>query len=379
MFAPSRLFYSFHQRQDLGLLAAAISVSVLFSATPFLLPTIADEFGISLGAAGWMSTAQVAGFALTAFFAGRTLRTHRRYLVIGSLAATAANLASIPVSDFALLLGVRAIAGAAGGLLVWLAWANAMHASSAMRSVASIGPLSVLIAVPILSALARNFGSDAVFLAIALVSWPPGMLPATFEGFKAERTRMSPSRSNVILVVVLGIITMAGSAVFVFSAAIGVDRLGMSPTVVALAYSANALAGLIAARRLAAARLRAGWVAGVAMSVALVAFGGHGALFVVGMTAWGFFFWMATPNILHSMAGWSLAPDERIGDAQSTMALGRAAGPAIASVLIAGDSFTILGIFSVVVLVTSALVVWRVQDYRRTNAPPPGTRAATAH
>lgn len=376
MFAPSRLFYSLQHRQDLGLLGAAVSVSVMFSATPFLLPTIADEYGISLGHAGWMSTAQVGGFALTAFAAGRTLRTHRRYLVGGSVVAFGANVASTAISDFTLLLGARAIAGAAGGLLVWLAWANAMRASSAMRNVASIGPLSVLVAAPVLSWLAHEWGSDAVFLAIALVSWPPALFKAQFAGDKVERTRMSPSRSNIVLVIVLGIITMAGSALFVFGAAIGVDQLGMNATVVSLAYSANALAGLIGARRLARDQLRAGWVAGVAASAALVAFGGTGSLFFAGLTIWGFFFWMATPNILRSVAGWSLAPDERIGDAQSTMALGRAAGPAIAAVLIANGSFSALGAFSVGGLLVSAAVVWWVQSYRQEHAPPRGAAAA---
>jgi len=376
VFAPTRLWYSFKARQDVGLLAAAVSVAVLFSATPFLLPVIADEYSISLGQSGFLSTAQVAGFALTAFVAGRTLRTRRRYLVLGSVVATVANLASIPVNEFWSLVAVRVIAGAAAGLLVWLAWANAMRASSALRNVASIGPLSVLIAAPILSALARSWGSDAVFLAIAVASWPPALLPARFAGVKAERSRMSPSRSNVLLVITLGVITMAGSSLFVFGAAIGVDRLGMNATVVSLAYSANAFAGLMAARRLASDRLRAVWVAGVAASAVAVAFGGSGALFFAGLTIWGFCFWMATPNILRSVAGWSLVPDERIGDAQSTMAVGRAAGPAIAAVLVSSDSFTALGVFSITGLVLSALAIWRVEIYRRSHEPPPGTTAA---
>lgn len=376
MFAPTRLWYSVRSGSDLGLLGAAVAVAVLFSATPFLLPALSEEYNISLGYAGWMSTAQVAGFALTVFVAGRMLRTHRRYLVAGSLVAVAANLASMRVEDFATLLGVRALAGAAGGLLIWLAWANAMQAPAAMRKVAAIGPLSVLIAAPLMSLLAREWGPDGVFLAIAAVSWPPAFLKAEFVGHKLERTRMSPSRSNIILVIVLGVITMAGSSLFVFGVAIGVEQLGMNATVVSLAYSFNALAGLIAARRLANDELHSSWILGVAVSAALVAFGGSAYLFFFGLTLWGFFFWMATPNILRSVAGWSLAPDERIGDAQSTMAIGRAAGPAIATVLISNGSFSALGIFSVGGLFASAVVVWRVQSYRQEHAPPSGAAAA---
>ena len=78
-------------------------------------------------------------------------------------------------------------------------------------------------------------------------------------------------------------------------------------------------------------------------ATALVAFGGNAELFLVGITLWGFCFWMATPTILRSVALWSLAPDERVGDAQSSMALGRAIGPAIGSVLVVGGTPTMSG------------------------------------
>ena len=62
------------------------TVSITFAATPFLLQPIADEFGVSLGQAGLMSTAQVGTFALVVFVAGRRLSTDRRFLVGAALA-----------------------------------------------------------------------------------------------------------------------------------------------------------------------------------------------------------------------------------------------------------------------------------------------------
>ena len=377
MFGPVRLWFALRSHPSAGLLAAAIAVAVLFAATPFILQPIADEYGVALGTAGLLSAAQVGGFALTAFVAGRTLHTHRRYLVAGSLVATVVNVASVFITGFEVLLVVRVVAGSAAGLLVWLAWANAMRTSGALRNVASAGPLSVLLAVPVLAALADAYGSDAVFLTIAAVSLPPAFLKAEFAGFRPERRRMSPSRTNVVLVVALGLFTMAGSALFVFGASIGRTDLGMHGAVVSGAYSLNAFTGLIAARRHATDRLTTVWVFGVAASAALVAFGSHPVLFVIGLGGWGFCFWTATPNILRAVAAWSLVPDERVGDAQSAMATGRAVGPAVAAALVADRGFAAVGIFAVAGLIVVGAIVEIVRRYRRDASPPAGSSAAT--
>ena len=79
---------------------------------------------------------------------------------------------------------------------------------------------------------------------------------------------------------------------------------------------------------------------------------------------------MATPTILRSIASWSLAPDERVGDAQSSMALGRALGPAIGSVLVAEGSYGAVGAMAVVGLLVSAFTVLGVGIYRRDRLPP---------
>ena len=375
MHGPSRLWLSLRRNEDSGLVAAAVAVSVLFAATPFLLRQIAEEFNVSLGSAGLLSSAQVAGFALTTFVAGRTLRTHRRYLVVASLVAIGANLASVFAGSFVVLLAFRIVAGSAGGLMVWLAWAKAMRSSSAMRDVAVTGPLAVLIAAPVLAALAETYGTGAVFLAIALASVPPALLPADFAGFRPKRRRMSPSRSNVVLVAALGLIALSGSSLFVFSAAIGENELGMNPTVVSLGYSLNAFAGLFGARRQATDQPRAIWVLAIALSAAAVAFGNSPVVFVVGLGLWGFAFWVATPSILRAIAAWSLVPEERIGDAQSAMALGRAVGPAIAAILVGDGSFSALGVFAVGGLSVAGVTVAFVRRYRNTHDPPPGSGA----
>ena len=378
VYGPVRLWFAFRSHADAGLLAAAVSVAVLFSATPFLIPTISEEFGVSLGTSGLLSTAQVGGFALTAFVAGRTLRTDRRYLVVGALTAATVNVLSVFVNAFWPLVLVRVIAGSSAGLLVWLAWANAMRTTHALRNVAATGPLSVLIAAPILSKLAAVGGADAVFLAIAAISLPPALLPAKLTGYRVERQRLSPSRSNVVLLIALAGMTMAGSSLFVFGAAIGEQQLEMSPFIVSLGYSLNAFAGLVAARRHASDRPGGWWVLGNAASAAAVAFGGHPIVFIAGLTTWGFCFWMATPSILRGIAVWSVVPQERVGDAQSAMALGRAAGPAVGALLVGHGTFGAVGAFSATGLLLCAGTVAWVNRYRRVASPPEGSVAASS-
>jgi len=369
MFGPVRIFFALPRQPDLGLLAAVVAVSVLFAATPFIIPAVAVDYGVSVGRSGLLSAAQVGGFAVAAFVAGRTLRTDRRYLIGASLAALALNLVSAVAPTFEVLLILRVFAGAAAGVLVWLGWSNAMRTEGALRNVSAVGPLTMLLASPILALIASNAGAGAVYVAIAVASLPAALLPAEFAGYRRERSRLSPSRSNVVLVVALGLLTLSGSALFVFGGAIGVT-VGLSAVVVSLGYSGNAFAGWLATRRAGGERSGAVWIFAVAVSAALVAFGDSGVLFLIGVVAWGYCFWMATPAILKSIAAWSLAPDERVGDAQSSMAVGRAIGPAVGSFLIVDAAYTSVGAFTVAGLVITGLIVAAVGIYRRNRQSP---------
>lgn len=377
MFGPTRLFLAARDHDDVGLLAALAAVTVLFTGTPFILDDVASEFGVTLGAAGLMSTAQVGAFGVAAFVAGRRLRTSRRHLQWGAALAVVANAASAIAPGFELLLLARIAAGLGGGILVWLSWAKGMRTAGGIRTMAAVGPSSALVAAPVLSWIAELGGADAVFIATAAAFVPPIFLRATFAGFKPTRRKMSPSRSNVVLVVAMGIMTMAGNGLWVYAAVLGEQEVGLSPFLVSLGFSGNALAGFVAARsrhRRLPAHI---WLLGIAVAAALVAFGSNPLLFTVGVLLWGYCFWMTTPALLTAISGWSLAPDERVGDAQSAMAAGRSVGPAVAGILVGtGASFVGVGLFSVVGLLVASTMVYAVSRYRRTHEPPVGAVAA---
>ena len=369
MFGPVRLFFALRRNPDLGVLFAVLAVSVLFAATPFIIPAVAVDYDVSVGRSGLLSAAQVGGFALATFVAGRTLRTRRRYLVAGSLTAVAFNLMSAVAPTFEVLLGLRVIAGAAAGVLIWLAWSNAVRTEGALRNVAAAGPLTMLFATPILAWISTHGGASVMYLAIAAAAVPAAFLPAKFAGYRRERSHVSPSRSNIVLVIALGMTTLFGSALFVFGATIGV-AVGLSAFVVSLGYSASSLAGLVATRIPARDQPAGVWIFGIAVCAAMVTFGNSAVLFLIGITLWGFCFWMATPTILRSIAAWSLAPDERVGDAQSSMAVGRAIGPAVGSFLVVDAASSAIGTFTVVGLVITGLIVLGVRIYRRDRLPP---------
>jgi len=370
VFGPTSLYLSARDNDDLGLLAAAAAVAVMFAGTPFVLDDVARSYGVSLGAAGLIATAQVAGFAITTFVAGRRFRTSHRFLVWGALVAAAFNGLSAMAPTFPILLAARTVAGAGAGLLVWLSWAKAMRSSLQLRSVAAVGPFTILVFAPILSWTAEAGGASAVFWLTGAVFLPVLGLPASFSGFRLNRSSLSPSRSNVVLVFTLGIMTLSANGLWVYAVVIGEQLVGLSPFVVSLAFSGNALAGFIAARIPAKAIPPRVWLFGIALAAAAVAYGNNPFLYLSGVVSWGFFFWMATPAILRSIAVWSVAPEERVGDAQSAMAVGRAVGPAVAGMIVGDGAFGTLGAFSVTGILLAAFMAYGVSNYRRTRVPP---------
>ncbi len=365
---PVRVYLSLKQHGDSALIAATVVSSLLFASTPFLIPAIVDEFGVRLGTAGLLSTAQVAAFALTVFIAGRTLRTSRRYLTLAAVLSIIANVASLLPTSFGALIAVRLVAGAAAGVMIWLSWAKAMRTTGSMRNVAATGPLAVLLGTPIIGWLVSNYGIDAVFLLLAAVSIPVLFLDAEFAGFRMDRSRLSPSRSNLLLILALGLATTFGSALFVYAAGFGAE-IGMSGLAVSLAYSGNAAAGFVGARR---PDRGSGWlwIVGIAVSVVAVGISGQPVLFFLGMLVWGFCFWMATPVVLTAIKSWSNAPEERVGDTQSAMAFGRAVGPALGGILIGDGLYERVAIVSCAGLLMTALLVWSVERYRKDRPPP---------
>jgi predicted MFS family arabinose efflux permease len=75
------------------------------------------------------------------------------------------------------------------------------------------------------------------------------------------------------------------------------------------------------------------------------------------------------PRVFSLLAERSLSPAERVGDAQSLMALGRVAGPIIGGVLLGAGEFDRLSVVGAIGLLCAALVVGVVETARLRLAP----------
>jgi DHA1 family inner membrane transport protein len=178
------------------------------------------------------------------------------------------------------------------------------------------------------------------------------------------RERHRPTRAAVAILICLGLTTLGGSAVFVFAAVIGQDQVGLSPILVSLAFSANALAGAPSARYRGARPLPGLWMAVTGACAVMLATVHEPIVFWIALPTWGFAFWMGIPGAYSLLAERSHYPEERAGDAQAVMAAGRVIGPLVGGALYAGSA-PVLGIVGGGIMVLSGAgmvyVEWRIR------------------
>ncbi len=363
--APYRLVTSLRPTVRLGILVAAASSSVVFTATPFLISTVVEDFDVSLGLASMISTTQLAGFVAATWLAGRRL-TPTRHVVIGSvIGLTAANALSAVAPTFWSLVALRASSGVALGLITWVAWSEAASSSGRMRDVAVVGPLTSAVSAPLLGWAADVGGTTLVYFSLAVVAAVPLLLATQPSSEVTERrgprSRAVPAARAVL--VALFAMTAGGSAVFVFAAAIGVAETGLTTTTISFAFSANAIASIPAARWGGGRPLAGlGYVsAGVcALGVAMAP---NAWIFFAALMVWGASFWYATPAAHALLASRSRHPQERVGDAQALMAAGRVFGPIIGAVAIEAGSPVVLGLTGGGLMLTAGVVIVAVEVY----------------
>lgn len=366
MQVPVRLLLAIKPKVAPALLIAIASSTMVFVATPFLLPAVAEDRGVSLASASWISTSQLAGFVVASWFGGKFLRPVRSVFVIGAVTGVVANLASAVAPTLALLAVARSVSGLSLGLAAWFAWQAAFGDNEKTGDVAVVGPLVGTVTAPAVSAMIQSFGVDWLFVALAVVTAAPLLFAhkvSRVDVLRPHRTRHAPTRAAQAILVALGMITMGGSAVFVFAAAIGTSLNGVSVLTVSLLFSANAIVGIPAAKW-SGGRGSAGlWFLGTATCAILIASVRNDVIYGIGLVAWGFIFFMGIPAAFALLASRSAFPQERAGDAQAVMALGRVFGPLVGGALIANGSSRTLG-FAAAGLISSAALVLLYTDRR---------------
>lgn len=367
MLIPVRLLSVFRPTVGPALLAATAASTVVFAATPFLLPAVADERSVSLGTVGWMSTAQLGGFVIGSWTGGRFLRPVRSVFVVAMLVGVLANISSAIAPTFPLLVTTRLASGISLGLAAWIAWQEAFGDSDKIGDIAVVGPIVGVVVPPGIAAVVESVGVDWTFVVLAAVAGSPLVFARRVprvDRLRRHRTRHAATRAARAILVGLGLITCGGSSVFVYGAAIGADLDGMSALAVSLAYSANALASIPAARWTGRRGPAGMWfvvTAGCALAMAAVR---SGVVFTIAITLWGFVFFMGVPAAFALLAARSRFPEERAGDAQAVMALGRVFGPLLGGALISAGSVGTLGVGAATVMVAGASLLLYVDRQR---------------
>jgi predicted MFS family arabinose efflux permease len=343
---PIRVLAAAKPSVPAALLVAIASSTAVFTATPFLLATVSDEYGVSIGLAGWMSTAQLAGFVVASWVGGRFLRPVRSVFVFGTLIGVVANLGSAAAPTFEVLAATRFASGLSLGFAAWIAWQAAFGDNEKTGDVAVVGPIVGIVMSPLIVLLLESIGLEWLFVVLAVITATPliwvRQVPR-LDRLRPHRTRHTPTRAARAILVALTLITLGGSSVFVYGAAIGEDLDGLSPLTVSLLFSANALAAIPSARWTGRRGPAGVWFFATAVCALAMAASRSGVVFGVAIVVWGFVFFMGVPAVFTLLAERSNFPEERAGDAQAVMALGRVFGPIMGGALIAAGSEVTLG------------------------------------
>ncbi len=164
-----------------ALITIGLVVAVVSSLGSPMVPTVATEYGVSLGTAQWTLTiALLAGATITPVLGRLGDGKYRRQVILGALGLIALGgvLAAIPGS-FALLLLARGLQGIGLGLMP-LAMAVARDHLPAVRASSTVAVLSITTAAgvgigyPISGLFADTLGFHATYLlaaAMAGVAW----------------------------------------------------------------------------------------------------------------------------------------------------------------------------------------------------------------
>lgn len=362
MQVPVRLINAVRPGLPLGLLAGVTAGTVVIATTPLVLASVADEYGVGLGVVGLMSTLQLAGFVAGSWLGPRFLSARRRVVVAALLLGAAANLACAALPPWPMFLGLRALSGIGLGVMAWLAWREAFGDGRRTSELNIAGPITVMIATPVLVWIIERQGPAGTFLLLGALLALPIVLPNRPSALPDEATARSgapPVRPALLLLIALGLFTCGGSVIFVYSGVIGTEHLGISPAAISLAFMGNSVLGVLASiapvfRRPALAGF---WLLACSLCALSMGVGDTAALFVPAMILWGYFFFTGIPATFALLAARSRFPDERAGDAQAVMAAGRIIGPALGGALVAAGSFATLGIVAMLIMAVAGVII----------------------
>jgi DHA1 family inner membrane transport protein len=355
-----------------------------------ILPDVAADLGVSIPAAGLLSSAYaigmiVGGPVLTVL----TARTPRRRLVVGLVTVSVlANLGSAVAPNHAVLLAARFGAG----LVVATFFAVAIATAAAVAPVGRQGTavarvvlglnLGLVLGTPLGTAIGQQLGWRATFVAVAAVTLAAVPLvlryvpaaPGTTASVLAE-LRVFADRDVQLAIALTAVGNLGVVTVFTYIAPLLTDVGGFAPgaiPVLLLVYGAGAVAGNVVGGRLADRALLpsiAGLLAALAAVLALFwLVGGVPAVaaaltFAIGALAFAIIPGMQTRVVASATAAPTLAVAVNASGYQLAAAFagwlgGRViAGPGVSAIPLAGAILTVAGL---------AIALYLIRRERRT-------------
>jgi len=341
-----------------GLLVSTAVSTAVFIATPISLSSIADRFEVGAGTAGVFSAAQLGFFVIASWAAGRFMAPSTRTFRVALVALAAANFASAATDIFALFVVIRGLSGISLGVLTWLAWSQVFGDEQRQGDIAVVGPLAGVVVSPVFGLLLEAGDDRWVFAVLGAAALVPLLFAPDFGQATAEdrkpRSRAVPQA--MALIASLTMLTLGGSAVFIYGGVILIDEVGVSPGMLSLIYSANALASVPSSRWRGRRPFAGFWLIVTATCAVLLPQITEPWMAWPVLTMWGFAFWAGVPGLYTLLAERSAHPAERAGDAQAAMAAGRALGPLLGGALVSAWSFGVLGIVGGALMATGGIV-----------------------
>jgi DHA1 family inner membrane transport protein len=342
-----------------------------------ILPDVAADLGVSIPAAGLLTTAYalgmiVGGPVLTVLAA----RTPRRPLVVGLVAVSVlANLGSAVAPNHAVLLVARFAAGLVVATFFAVAIATAAAVAPAGRQASAVARvtlgmnLGLVLGTPLGTAIGQQLGWRATFVAVAAVTLVAVPLvlryvpaaPGTTSSVVAE-LRVLAHRDVQLAIALAAVGNVGVVTVFTYIAPLLTDVSGFAPgaiPVLLLVYGAGAVAGNVVGGRLAdrallpslagllaalAAVLALFWLVGGVLAAAAV------LTFVIGALAFAIIPGMQTRVVATATAAPTLAVAVNASGYQLAAAFagwlgGRViAGPGVSAVPLVGAVLTVAGL-----------------------------------
>jgi DHA1 family inner membrane transport protein len=342
-----------------------------------ILPDVAADLGVSIPAAGLLTTAYAVGMIIGGpVLTVMTARTPRRRLVVGLVAVSVlANLGSAVAPTYAVLLVARCAAGLVVATFFAVAIATAVavapvgRQASAVARVALGMNLGLVLGMPLGTVVGQQLGWRATFVAVAAVTlaavplvlrYVPSAPGAT--GSVLTELRVFGDRDVQLAIALTAVGNVGVVTVFTYIAPLLTDVSGFPAAavpVLLLVYGAGAVAGTVLGGRLADRALLpslAGLLA--ALAAVLVLFWLVGGVptaaavltFAVGALAFAIIPGMQTRVVASATAAPTLAVAVNASGYQLAAAFagwlgGRViAGPGVSAIPLAGAILTVAGL-----------------------------------